>query len=176
MSIESDYHDFMQKMYEWQVKKSGKKPGDSVRISERTVRYVAPGHTIVYYKNRTLHVYFKESKAEFQKKAKLRRKHAAIDGQPRKVDDTIYVDRDQYGNMIYVTASGKEITQRAKKTSEKGRNAAIRKGLKKDEYTVEDMRAILNDDHWDEVCGHRRWNYDRVSTVREFNKYLKRKR
>ena len=176
MSADSDYHDFMRKYYEWQTAQKNQKPGDTVKIANRTVRYVAPGHTVVYYKTRTLHIYFKEGKAEFQKKAKLRRRHSAQIGQPRQADDTIYVDRDQNGNMVYVTASGKEVTHRAKKKSDAQKTAAIRRNLAKDKYTVEDMRAILNDDHWEEVCGHRRWNYDKTATVREFNKYLKRKK
>ena len=174
MSQESEYREFMQKYYEWQKQqtKAKARPGTTGRVGNRSVKYLAPGHTVVYYPNRTLHIYFKESKAEFQKRQKLRRKHA---GSTRRLDDEIYVDRDEYGNMVYVTSSGKTATLRAKSRAEKGRNAKMKADLKRDRYTVEDMRAILNDDHWEEVCGNRRWNYDKAATVREFNKYLKRK-
>lgn len=173
MSIESDYHKFMQKMYEWQ-KRKGNKPGDTATINKRTVRYVGPGHTVVYYRHRTLHIYFKQSKQEFDKKARLRRRHASTTA-PRKVDDSIYVDLDSNGNMVYISASGRDASSRAYATADRGKRAITKKKLSRDEYTIEDMRAMLRDDHWEEVCGNKRWNYDPAATVREFNKYLKRK-
>lgn len=34
------------------------------------------------------------------------------------------------------------------------------------------MRAKLKDDHWEEVCGHKRWLTDNKSTIREYEKYI----
>ena len=45
---------------------------------------------------------------------------------------------------------------KAKSRTEKGKNAIIKKNLAKDVYTIEDMRARLRDDHWEEVVGNRR--------------------
>lgn len=173
MSMESDYHDFMREMYAWQEKQKKQKVHSTTVIRNRKVKYVEPGHTIVYYPHRTLHIYFKESKASFDKKAKLRRRHSAQNGQPKKVDDSVYVDFDQNGKMIYVSASGRDVTDRVKTSTARGKNRDIGQKLMRDKYTTEDMRALLRDDHWEEVCGNRRWNYDPKATVREFNKYLK---
>ena len=106
-------------------------------MPKRTVRYAGPGHTIIGYEHRTLHIRFPETKKEFDAKAKARRRKAA------------------------------------KNRTDKGKTAIIKKNLGKDVYTIEDMRAKLRDDHWEEVVGNRRWNYDPKETVRQFNKYLK---
>lgn len=50
------------------------------------------------------------------------------------------------------------------------------KDLRNDRYSLEDMRSMMKDDHWEEVCHHKRWNYDSNSTVKEFKKYLSHSR
>lgn len=87
----------------------------------------------------------------------------------------IFVDRNDAGMVSYVTSSGKDATHRTKKRAEKGRTQIIKNKLKKDSYTVEDMRALLKDDHWEEVSGNKRWMHDSRETVKEFVKYQKRK-
>lgn len=71
--------------------------------------------------------------------------------------------------------TGRDAESRGRARAEKGQRAITAAKLKRDKYTLEDMRALLRDDHWEEVCGNKRWNYDGKATVREFNKYLKRK-
>lgn len=159
--------------------KSGKrlqsKPGNT---GQRTVKYVAPGHTQVGYAHRTLDIRFKESKEEFEKRKHLRRVHGAKKGAKKRADTVtpVFVDKsDDSGMMIFVTRSGKDATHKAKKKAEKGKSQIIKSKLKKDAYTIEDMRALLKDDHWEEISGNKRWMTDSQATVKEFNKYLKRK-
>lgn len=153
--------------------KEGKILKSKKATARRTVRYAGPGHTIVGYEHRTLHINFPETEKEFKAKQKARRRRSA---KHRTANDTILIDRDSSGNMVYLSAQGKQKDITARTKADKGRSAIIRKELKKDRYTIEDMRAMLKDDHWEEVSGNRRWNYDRAATVREFNKYLKAKR
>lgn len=142
-------------------------------MARRTVRYIEPGHTVVGYEHRTLHIRFPESQKEFKAKQTARRRKAAKN---RRIDDTILIDRDESGNMTYVSKKGTTKSLTARKRSDKGKTTIVRNRLKRDTYTIEDMRAMLKDDHWEEVCGNKRWNYDSTATVREFNKYLKRRR
>ena len=158
---------FVVKSREGKILKSRKA---AQRIAKRTVRYVEPGHTVVGYEHRTLHIYFPETSKEFKAKQTARRRKAARN---RTVNDTIFVDRDASGNMVYVSSKGKQKDLTARSKADKGRNAIVRRRLKRDTYTVEDMRAMLRDDHWEEVVGNRRWNYDNAETVKQFNKYLK---
>lgn len=139
-------------------------------VPKRTVKYVAPGHTVVGYANRTLHIRFKETKTEYDARRKARRRAAMRN---RTHDDTILVERDSSGNVRYISKSGSDVDLRANARASKGKTAIIKKNLSRDAYTLEDMRARLRDDHWEEVCGNKRWNYDPKATVREFNKYLK---
>lgn len=73
------------------------------------------------------------------------------------------------------TKSGRDASQKSRKQTDKGRKAIVKKKLSKDEYTLEDMRALLKDDHWEEVSGNKRWMYDRDATVKEFNRYLRKR-
>ena len=158
--------------------KSGKKlkskPGTT---GKRTVKYLSPGHTQVGYATRTLDIRFKESKEDFEKRKHLRRVHGARKGAKKRSETVlpIFVDRNDAGMVSYVTSSGKDATHRTKKRAEKGRTQIIKNKLKKDSYTVEDMRALLKDDHWEEVSGNKRWMHDPRETVKEFVKYQKRK-
>lgn len=156
--------------------KSGKtlksKPGVT---GARTVKYVAPGHTRVNYAHRVLDIHFKETPKEFQAKARLRRSKAAKQAAKTRAKgmDALYLERDENGNTITVTKTGRRADSKARSRSEKGK-AVIRRGnIAKDRYSIEDMRAMLRDDHWEEVVGHKKWNYDDRSTVKEFNRYLK---
>lgn len=151
----------------------GHKPKRNRSYPRRTVRYIGPGHTVVGYEHRTLHIKFPETDKEFKARQTARRRKAAKN---RTVDDTILIDRDEYGNIQYVSKKGRKKDLTAKKKADKGKSAIIKRNLKKDAYTIEDMRALLRDDHWEEVCGNKRWNYDSAATVKEFNKYLKTKR
>lgn len=155
------------------VSKSGKvlpsRPLPS-EMPKRTVRYAGPGHTIIGYEHRTLHIRFPETKKEFDARAKARRRKASKN---RIVSNEILIDRDIHGNMMFVSKRGSDVGLKARSRSEKGKTAIIKKNLGKDVYTIEDMRARLRDDHWEEVVGNRRWNYDPKETVRQFNKYLK---
>lgn len=152
--------------------KAGKvlKSKRAVTKSTRTVKYASPGHTVVGYAHRTLHITFPETDAEFRSRQKARRRRAARN---RRTDDTILLERDESGNVSYVNSKGKARSDTARTRTDKGRKAIVRKRLSRDTYTVEDMRARLRDDHWEEVAGNKRWNYDDSATVREFNKYLK---
>lgn len=132
----------------------------------RTVNYVGPGHTQVDYNYRKLDIYFKETPKEFKAKVlRAKNKGATV--------DTVYVGKDIYGNTTYTNRSGRKVD--SKKKTDKGKRAIVKKNLKRDKYTVEEMRAMLNDDHWEEVSGNRKWNYDNATLIREFNKYLRRK-
>lgn len=169
-------YDNERKMYVMKDRKGntvGHKPKRNRSYPRRTVRYVGPGHTVVGYEHRTLHIKFPETQKEFKAKQTARRRKAAKN---RTVDDTILIDRDEHGNMQYVSKKGKRKDLTAKKKADNGKTVIIKRNLKKDAYTLEDMRALLRDDHWDEVCGNKRWNYDSAATVKEFNKYLKTKR
>lgn len=159
--------------------KSGKKlkskPGNT---GKRTVRYVAPGHTQVGYAHRVLDIRFKETQKEFDAKKHLRRVHGAKKGAKKRseTDAPIFVDKsDDSGMMIFVTKSGRNATHSTKRKADKGKTQIIKRKLKKDAYSIEDMRALLKDDHWEEISGNKRWMYDSQATVKEFNKYLKRK-
>lgn len=160
--------------------KSGKKLNTKPRnMPTRTVKYISPGHTQVGYAHRTLDIRFKESKEEFEKRKHLRRVHGARKGAKKRATDTapIFVDKsDDTGMMIFVSKSGKDASHSARSKADKGRNKIIRKKLQRDSYTIEDMRARLKDDHWEEVSGNKRWMTDNRALVREFEKYQKYKR
>lgn len=171
-------YDPSKKMY---VMKSGK-TGRTLKVrrpvtSARTVRYVKPGLTEVGYAHRTLSIRFKETQKEFDAKKHLRRVHAAKKGAKKRSESTlpIFVDRDDSSMMVFVTKSGKDATSSAKRKSDKGKAQIIKRKLSRDAYTVEDMRAILKDDHWEEISGNKRWMTDSKETVKQFNNYLKRK-
>lgn len=147
------------------------------KSSKRTTQYVGPGHTRVRYAHRTLNIHFKQSEKEFRAKQRARRRAGAKKGAskhvPRSSNNGIYVDfRD--GQMVYVDAKGRDISLKAKGYADKGQNEIVKRNLKRDKYNIEDMRALLKDAHWEEVCGNKRWSYDSKATVKEFNKYKKK--
>lgn len=150
------------------------KPGNT---GKRTVKYVGPGHTQVGYAHRTLDIRFKESKEDYEKGKHIRRVHGARKGAKKRSETVtpIFVDRNDYGMVSFVTASGRDATHSIKRKSEKGKNQIIKSKLKRDAYSIEDMRALLKDDHWEEVSGNTRWKTDDRATVIEFTKYQKRK-
>lgn len=150
--------------------KSGKslkmKPGTT---GARTVKYVAPGHTRINYAHRVLDIHFKETEKKFKQRQHLRRVKAARNRKP--ADQTVYLDYDESGQLSYVSKRGTIINARSR--ADKGNNEIVKRNLKRDKYTIEEMRALLKDDHWEEVSGNKSWNYDNKATVREFRKYLK---
>jgi len=158
--------------------KSGKtlksKPGVT---GARTVRYVAPGLTRVSYAHRVLDIHFKETPKEFEARARLRKSKAAKKAAKTRAKgvDALYLDRDEYGNTITVTKTGRKADSKARSRTDKAKKVIAKRDIAKDRYSIEDMRAMLKDDHWEEVCGNRKWNYDNAATVREFKKYLKRR-
>ena len=151
--------------------KTGKKmePRKTGVTGARHTKYIGPGHTQVTYAHRVLDIRFKESDEQFKKRQHQRRVQASKNRGPR--DDTIYVDYDSNGQLAYYTKTGKKVDAQAR--SDKGKDAIIKSKLKRDSYTIEEMRALLRDDHWEEVTGNKRWSYDSKATVKEFNKYLK---
>lgn len=146
-------------------------------MTERRVRYIAPGHTQVRYAHRILDIKFKESDKSFRRKLKNRgaRKSEPYKGctavkpkpkvaKPKAVKKVVkptkplkYTDTQEY--------------KEARLTDEY-RRMRNRSELDKGGYTKEDMRALLKDSHWEEHCGHSRWKSDDRSLVREFKKYL----
>ena len=125
----------------------------------RTVRYEGPGHTVVGYENRILDIRFRESQKQYDARKRARKRAAARKGAAHRSPRVSYYN----GEMTYAQRSN----------AEKGMRRIYEKGLNRDEYTKEDMRALLKDAHWEEVCGHSRWKYDNKTLVKEFNKYMK---
>lgn len=142
-------------------KKLASKPGTT---GVRTVQYVAPGHTKINYASRILDVRFKETPEQFRRK--VIRASGKKDGK-----DSIYVSKDASGILTYTDRSGRKIDARAK--SDKGKKAIVKSKLKRDTYNIEDMRALLKDEHWEEITGKKDWMRNDAATVREFNKYMK---
>lgn len=140
---------------------------------KRTTKYAGPGHTIVTYENRTLHYRFKQTKEEYEKaKAARRRKAAKNRVGKEKGYGKVYVNADG----SYSDSRGRNVTNRTRGTSERAYRNMTKRELASDVYTTEDMRALLKDAHWEEVCGHSRWKYDNKSLVKEFKKYQMNKR
>lgn len=142
-------------------KKLASKPGTT---GVRTVQYVAPGHTKINYASRILDVRFKETPEQFRRK--VIRASGKKDGK-----DSIYVSKDASGMLTYTDRSGRKVDARAK--SDKGKKAIVKSKLKRDTYNIEDMRALLKDEHWEEITGKKDWMRNDAATVREFNKYMK---
>lgn len=112
------------------------------------------GETIRTYKNRTLHIHHPQTEKEWKKASKLRRSKAA--------KGRTYRQGYEYADPFGLTDRQKRQTEYWKQQERKKESASM---------GVEDMRALLKDDHWEEVCGHTRWKYDRNSTIKEFRKY-----
>lgn len=119
-------------------------------IPERSVQYKAPGHTVVTYSKRKLNIYFPQSEKEFERLKHKRRSLAA---------------KNRSRTSYY---SG-EYTYSQYRAKEKGMRAIHGKMAANTPY--EDMIALLKDAHWEEVCGHKRWMFDRKTLVKEYNKY-----
>ena len=112
------------------------------------------GETIRTYKNRTLHIHHPQTDKEWKKASKLRRSKAA--------KGRTYRQGYEYADPFGLTDRQKRQTEYWLQQERKKESASM---------GVEDMRALLKDDHWEEVCGHTRWKYDRNSTIKEFRKY-----
>lgn len=149
------------------------------KVPKRSVQYVGPGHTRVGYEHRTLNIRFRETPEQFRAKQRARRRAGARKGakkrvySPRSRNDDIFVEY-RNGQMIYVDSRGRDISLKARSYADKGGDAIIKKNIGKDKYNLEDMRALLKDARWEEVCGNKRWSYDSKATVREFKKYQKK--
>ena len=150
--------------------KTGKvaKTKDQRNIPKRSVRYVSPGHTEVTYEHRVLDIKFKETQEEYDRRKHLRRSNSAKNR--KQSDDTIYVGHDESGNIVYTTKSGRNAELRSKARKEKGTKAIAKRNIQRDRYTIEEMRALLTDDHWEEVCNNTNWLYNKEATVREFTR------
>ena len=124
---------------------------------KKNVRYTR-GETIRTYKHRVLHIHFPQTEAQW-KKASRKRRQAAMKGRSPGWMNT----KVEYADPFGLTSS-----QRRKvdyyKSQERKKQAS--------EMGIEEMRALLKDEHWEEVCNHTRWKYDRKSTIKEFNRYL----
>ena len=161
--------DYWDLMLEKADKNPSKKTSVPKKKPKRTTKYAGPGHTIVTYEHRTLHYRFKQSQKDYDKAKARRRKQAAKNrtGKERGYG-TVYVNKDG----SYSDSRGRDVSYRTRRTSERADRNITKRELGEDRYTLEDMRALLKDAHWEEVCGHTRWKYDRQSTVREYKKYL----
>ena len=158
MSQQSDYEQFMREMREWQRTHDQKTGRKKQPTGKRTVKYLAPGHTQVQYESRKLDIYFKPNKAAYMRKTG--RTKDVYAGPGGKLTDY----------------RGRDIGDRVLKSHAKGSNIRHAQQIARDKYTLEDMRAMLRDERWDEVCGNKRWNYDSKATVREFKKYMNSRR
>ena len=172
-----DYYDaFDDFLGAWEDRPKSKSRGK--KIPKRSVKYVAPGHTRVGYAHRTLDIKFRETPQQFKAKQRARRRAGARRGAknrtPRsRYDDGVRVKKDRSGNMIYVDKKGKNVTDKYLRIADEYNNYVMNEDLNNDVYNIEDMRALLKDSHWEEVCGNTRWKWDKKSTVKEFTKYKK---
>ena len=125
---------------------------------KRTVKYAAPGHTVVDYTNRRLNIYFPQTKEQYDKLRKKRRSITAKKGAKKRGPRVSYYD-------------GGELSYSQRYALEKGTRAIHERQIVSDTYELGDMRALLKDAHWEEVCGHKRWMFDNKTLVKEFKKY-----
>lgn len=124
----------------------------SIPKNNRTVR--KKGETIRQYKNRVLHIRYPVNEKKYAADVRRRKKLAAKNRSPR---------------ASYVSSSGLTYSQR--RTAEKGTRAIHEREIKNDVYELGDMRALLKDAHWEEVCGHKRWMFDNKTLIKEFKRY-----
>lgn len=156
--------------YNAQHKSSGSKQSSTRTGPKRSVKYVAPGHTVVSYNTRTLHIRFPQTVSQFEAKKKARRRKAAKKSANARRGKTRQYDYDPE-TRTYRTKSGK-ITNAPMNAMKGYDDYRTTMGLKNDKYgEIGDMRAKLKDDHWEEICGHKRWMYDNKSLIREYKKY-----
>lgn len=116
------------------------------------------GKTVRIYKHRTLTITFPQTEAEWKKASKKRRSEAQKNAVRNRTLGF------EYANPFGLTSKQHRETdywlvQERKKEAQK--------------IGVEDMRAVLKDEHWEEVCGHSRWKWDKQSTIKEYNRYLR---
>jgi len=143
---------------------------------KRSVKYVGPGHTRVNYAHRTLDIKFRQTPQQFKAKQRSRRRAGARKGAKNRSSrgyDDVHVESDRYGNMIYVDSRGRDVTDKYRRINDDYYNYVMNEDINNDVYNLEDMRALLKDAHWQEVCGHTRWKWDKKSTIKEFKKYQK---
>ena len=129
---------------------------------KRKTRYVKPGVTEVTYPHRILTYRFKQSQEEYDRARHLRRVYSGQKG-----GKAPHTPRGSYAS-----ASGLSYGQKA--TKDKYGNLQARKAAKL--MDTGDMRALLKDEHWEEVCGHKRWMTDSKSLIKEYTKYLNYKK
>ena len=113
------------------------------------------GETIRTYKNRTLHIHHPQTDKEWKKASKLRRSKAA--------KGRTYKQGYEYADPFGLTT--RQTRPPEYYQSEQRKKQAAGMG-------IEDMRALLRDEHWEEVCHHSRWKWDNASTIKEYNRYL----
>ena len=160
---ERAYREFMRKAEEHNRKEKAKADAKRERSKKasasRTVQFVEPGHTRVTYANRILDIKFKETDKAFAAKKKrhakaVRQRNESRNGPKKK---TYRAPKDEYSY---------------RRDRDLYMDEMISDTLSVDGYDVPEMRALLKDEHWEEVCNHTRWKYDDKSLVREFRKYL----
>lgn len=123
--------------------------------SKRTIR--RKGETIRQYEHRTLHIRYPVNEKEYARQVRKRRSAGAKRGAAhRSPRASYYTGEYTYGQRTAL---------------DKGTRAIHEMGIKRDDYEIGDMRALLKDAHWDEVCGHKRWMFDNKTLVKEFKKY-----
>ena len=157
------------------------KPKSKSRASsgrKRSVKYVGPGHTRVNYAHRTLDIKFRQTPQQFKAKQRSRRRAGARRGAKNRAprsswNDGVRIKTDRYGNMIYVDRKGRDVTDKYRRMNDDYWSYVDSEDLSNDAYNLEDMRALLKDARWEEVCGNTRWKWDKKSTVKEFKKYQK---
>lgn len=116
------------------------------------------GKTVRTYTHRTLTITFPQTEAEWRKASKRRRSIAQKNA-----------IRNRSLGFEYANPFGLTSKQRRETDywlSQERKKESRRMG-------VEDMRATLKDEHWEEVCGHSRWKWDKQSTIKEYNRYLR---
>lgn len=170
----SNYYDAFGEFEDYWTDSRPKSKSKSKTPPKRSVKYVGPGHTRVSYAHRTLDIRFRQTPQQFKAKQRSRRRAGAKRGaknrSPRGYGD-VYVKQDRYGNMIYVDSKGRNVTEKYMRIADEYNSYMMDEDFKKDAYNVEEMRALLKDSHWEEVCGHTRWKWDKKATVKEFKKY-----
>ncbi len=160
---ERAYREFMKKAEEHNRKekaKAGAKKEKSKKASaSRSVKFIAPGHTQVTYANRILDIKFKETPKAFAAKKKrhakaVRQRNESLNGPKKR---TYRAPKDEYAY---------------RRDRDLYMDEMISDTLSVDGYNVQEMRALLKDEHWEEECNHTRWKHDDKALVKEFRKYL----
>lgn len=146
------YDDYSSEKYAWMDNTPSKKKKTVVRSRGKTVRT---------YKHRVLTITFPQTEAEWRKASKKRRSIAQKNA-----------IRSRTGGWSYADPFG--LTPKQHRETEYWLSQERKKESRK--MGVEDMRAVLKDDHWEEVCGHSRWKWDKQSTIKEYNRYLREHR